>query len=49
MTTAGRAKLQQSLPHWKRAQDRMQKALGEQTMGQLGGLLAQVTAMSGEP
>lgn len=49
MTTAGRAKLQQSLPHWKRAQDRMQKALGAQTMGQLGGLLAQVTAMSGEP
>lgn len=49
LTTVGRAKLRQSLPHWKRAQDRMQRALGEQTMSQLAGLLAQVTAMSAEP
>lgn len=49
LTTVGRAKLQQSLPHWTRAQDRMQRALGAQTMSQLAGLLAQVTAMSVEP
>jgi DNA-binding MarR family transcriptional regulator len=48
ITTAGRAKLQQTLPHWKRAQDQLQGALGEQTMSQLEGLLAQVTAMSAE-
>jgi DNA-binding MarR family transcriptional regulator len=45
LTSAGRTKLQQGLPHWKRAQDRLQGALGEQTMKQFGGLLAQVTAM----
>jgi DNA-binding MarR family transcriptional regulator len=49
LTTAGRAKLRQSLPHWKRAQERMQRVLGEDTMVQLGGLLARVTAMSAEP
>jgi len=49
LTSAGRAKLQHSLPHWKRAQDRMQSALGEDTMRQLTGLLAQVTAMAAEP
>ena len=48
LTTAGQRKLQQSLPHWKKAQDRMQSALGEPTMGQLGGLLARVSAISGE-
>ena len=48
LTTAGRAKLQHSLPHWRRAQDRMQSALGEDTMRQLTGLLAQVTAMAAE-
>lgn len=47
LTTAGRTKLQQGLPHWKRAQDRLQSALGEHTMNQLGGLLAQVAAMPG--
>ena len=46
LTSAGRAKLQQSLPHWKRAQDRMQSALGEDAMRNLTGLLAQVTAMA---
>lgn len=46
LTTAGRTKLHQGLPHWKRAQDRLQGALGEQTMNQLGGLLAQLTSMS---
>jgi DNA-binding MarR family transcriptional regulator len=48
LTSAGRAKLQHSLPHWKRAQDHMQSALGEDTMRQLTGLLAQVTAMAAE-
>ena len=46
LTTAGRARFRQSLPHWKRAQDRLQAALGEGTMSQLGKLLAQITAMS---
>ncbi|MGH7745228.1 MAG: MarR family winged helix-turn-helix transcriptional regulator [Candidatus Dormibacteria bacterium] len=45
LTTAGRAKFQQSLPHWKRAQDRLRTTLGEQTMEQLGGLLLRVTAL----
>lgn len=45
LTTAGRAKFQQSLPHWKRAQDRLRTTIGEQTMEQLGGLLVQVTAL----
>lgn len=46
LNAAGRAKLQQSLPRWKRAQDRLQSVLGEQTMKQLAGLLAQVVVMS---
>jgi len=46
LTTAGRAKLQQSLPRWKVAQGRLQRALGEQTVSELGGLLAQITSMS---
>jgi DNA-binding MarR family transcriptional regulator len=49
LTSTGRTKLQHSLPHWKRAQDRMQSALGEDMMRQLTGLLAQVTAMAAEP
>jgi DNA-binding MarR family transcriptional regulator len=48
LTAAGRTKLQQSLPYWKRAQDRVQRTLGEKTMGQLEGLLAQVTAMTAD-
>jgi len=48
LTGAGRAKLQNSLPHWKRAQDRMQRSLGEDTMKQLTGVLAQVTATAAE-
>ena len=49
LTTTGRAKLQDSLPHWKRAQDRMQSALGEDMMRRLTGLLTEVTAMAAEP
>jgi len=48
LTSAGRSKLRQSLPHWKRAQVRMQNALGEDTMRQLADVLAQVTAMTAE-
>ncbi len=42
LTRAGRAKFQQSLPHWKRAQDRVRKVLGDETTSQLSGLLNQV-------
>jgi DNA-binding MarR family transcriptional regulator len=42
LTLAGRAKYQRSLSHWKRAQDRVQKALGEQKVGQLSALLMEV-------
>jgi len=45
LTGAGRGKLRKSLPLWKVAQDRLQSALGEQTMGQLGRSLLQVTAV----
>ncbi len=41
LTKAGREKLQQALPRWKRAQDRLRTALGEETLAQLGGLLAE--------
>ena len=43
LTRAGRSKFQQTLPYWKRAQDRLQKALGEDTMRQLTSVLARVT------
>jgi DNA-binding MarR family transcriptional regulator len=45
LTGAGRGKLRQSLPRWKAAQDRLQSALGEQTMDQLGRLLLQVASI----
>lgn len=46
LTAAGRTKLQRSLPYWRRAQDRVHRTLGQETMGQLAGLLAQVTALT---
>jgi DNA-binding MarR family transcriptional regulator len=46
LTAAGRTKLAQSMPHWKKAQSRVQEALGEQTMSQLAGMLERVTAMA---
>jgi len=46
LTSAGRSKFQQTLPHWKRAQDRLQTALGEGMMRQLASVLAQVTEMT---
>lgn len=46
LTRAGRSKLHRSLPHWKRVQKSMQKALGEPVMSQLTDLLARVAAVS---
>lgn len=46
LTAAGRAKLVQSMPHWKRAQGRVQEALGERTIRQLGEMLDLVTAVA---
>jgi DNA-binding MarR family transcriptional regulator len=46
LTTGGRAKFQQAMPYWQRAQERMEKALGEDTMKQLTGVLMQVTGMT---
>jgi DNA-binding MarR family transcriptional regulator len=45
LTAAGRTKLAQSMPHWKKAQDRVQEALGKQNMNELGGMLDRVTAV----
>ena len=46
LTPAGRAKLRQALPHWKRAQGRIERALGQETMTQLSGSLMEVTRAS---
>jgi DNA-binding MarR family transcriptional regulator len=46
LTTAGRAKLQHGLPHWKRAQARIENTLGEPSMKKLEALLARVEAAS---
>ncbi len=46
LTPAGRARFQRSLHHWRRAQDRVQKALGEDALAQLSGSLMEVTRAS---
>ena len=46
LAAAGRTKLLQSLPNWKRAQDRMESALGKDTMRELEGVLTKVTGMT---
>lgn len=43
LTKAGRKKVHDCLPHWKRAQEQLRMALGEKTMGQLAGALLAVT------
>ena len=43
LTPAGRAKFQQALPHWKRAQDVLVKELRQEAMAQLSGSLMEVT------
>jgi DNA-binding MarR family transcriptional regulator len=48
LTPSGRQKLQQSRPHWKRAQEHLQRGLGERTWSQMGGLLAEITRVSVE-
>jgi DNA-binding MarR family transcriptional regulator len=48
LTAAGRKKLAQSMPFWKKAQDLVQEAIGEQTMNQLSGMLERVAAMAAE-
>jgi len=46
ITPSGRQKLQQSRPHWERAQRRLQRGLGEPSWSQMGGLLAEVARAS---
>ena len=46
LTRAGRDKYQECFPHWKRAQEQLRTMLGEKTMGQLSGVLAEVTRVS---
>lgn len=46
LTPGGRQKLQQCRPHWERAQEQLQRGLGEPTWSQMGALLAEVTRAS---
>jgi DNA-binding MarR family transcriptional regulator len=46
LTTSGQQKLEQSRPHWERAQRRLQRGLGEPSWSQMGELLAEVTRAS---
>jgi DNA-binding MarR family transcriptional regulator len=46
LTVSGRQKLEQSQPHWERAQTRLHKGLGEPRWNQMGGLLSDVTRAS---
>jgi DNA-binding MarR family transcriptional regulator len=46
LTTAGRDKLQQSMPRWTQAQTDLQTAVGYAAFARLGGVLAEVTAVS---
>ena len=46
LTRAGREKFQQCLPHWKHAEKQLRAALGEDTMSELGTVLAEVTRVS---
>jgi len=48
LTGAGQQKLQQTLPHWNRAQQRLRGALGEDGMAQLGNILGQVAESAGK-
>jgi len=46
LTKAGREKFQQCVPHWKHAEEQLRAALGEKTIRELGGVLAEVTQAS---
>jgi DNA-binding MarR family transcriptional regulator len=48
LSRSGRRKLQQTQPHWERAQQQLRKALGEPTWSQLGPLLTGVAGVSAE-
>jgi DNA-binding MarR family transcriptional regulator len=48
LTAAGRSKLVQALPRWKKAQDHVRAALGEQTVNKLTGMLEAVTAVASD-
>jgi DNA-binding MarR family transcriptional regulator len=43
LTPVGKAKFQQALPHWKRAQERFETDLGARTASQLKGSLHEIT------
>jgi DNA-binding MarR family transcriptional regulator len=49
LTPAGRAKFQQALPHWKRAQDVLEKELRQEAMARLSGSLMEVTRVLVQP
>lgn len=46
LTAAGRTKLKQSMPHWKRAQDRIEKAIGEPAMDQMTTMSERIASMA---
>jgi DNA-binding MarR family transcriptional regulator len=46
LTKAGREQFQRSLPHWRRAQNRLKGPLGDSTLAQLTGMLTKVTVAS---
>jgi DNA-binding MarR family transcriptional regulator len=48
LTPSGRQKLRQCRPHWERAQRRLHRGLGEPTLSQMGGVLAEVTRAAAE-
>src|SRR6266851_4450061 len=48
LTKAGREKFQQSLRHWKQAQEQLRTALGAKNTGELSALLAEITRVSHE-
>jgi DNA-binding MarR family transcriptional regulator len=48
LTPAGRTKLKQAMPHWKRAQDRIEEAIGEPAMNQMRTMLERVASMTAE-
>jgi hypothetical protein len=48
LTKAGREKFQQSLRHWKRAQEQLRTALGAKSTGELSALLVEITRVSQE-
>jgi len=48
MTRAGGEKFRQALPHWKGAQDRLEKTLGATKVAQLTEILGKVAAISAQ-